>query len=315
MRSIRPMKTDDISPISDEASSNSSLEEAIGTAIHNGSKYIVIDNLKANKKTTEFSSAWLESVLTANKTTVRITGDGQKSLDVSKVSMYATSNGIPMSLDLIRRALYISIRKQAADYEYKLSAQGVGNYMRENRPMIMSAIYTILKEYVERGSKKQQPEEVHRFNRTIPILNSIVQDIFGLPDITKGIKKRSEGKTDVGSIKAKKIIISLIEDNLDNTDLTAIGIFESLERTGNSGILGLPRDLEIYTDEDNENISADAKRLIGQKVSKIVSSILGPKGQGDTKIKVIEDYELTRHYKCNGATARYLVKRKEKEGE
>lgn len=300
--------TDTPAFVTQDDSSVGSIDDKVGGAIIEGQNLIIIDNLKPTRKMKELSSSFLEGILTADTMTFRAAGQKNTTLQVKALCLYLTTNGMSLSRDLAERALYISIRKQLDDYIFKKYPKGHKNWLIDNRPKIMSAIYTILKEYVRLGKPSKDPIERHRFLTTVPILNYIVTEIFGLPEITKGIKMRMSQKSDADIEIARKICFAIAKSRKLDMDLNNLDIFEILAETGDEYILGLDQNLELYADDNNLNMTNDAKLKIGQVVSKIFTRLLGkPNAKKDSSKCQVEEFIIERSYDSKSKSPRYKV--------
>jgi len=296
--------------VTQDDSSIGSIDEKIGVTIMDGHNHVILDNLKPTRKMQEFSSPFVEGMLTTNNMQFRSAGMQRTTLDVSNAVLYVTTNGMPLSRDLAERSLYISIRKQPSDYVHKFYEGGLEKYIIENRPKIMSAIYTILKEYVDQGSPTKKPAEGHRFLYSIPILNYIVTEIMGMDDITLGLKKKNSQKSDTSVDIARSICFAVEQSNYLGKPLNNLDIFEILDEANATEVLDLDYNLEIWADEACTNLTADAKRAIGMKISRVMSrpSLLGKKDdkKGSNSCQV-EEFTLTRSYTSGTQQPNYTI--------
>jgi len=285
--------------VTQDDSSIGSIDEKIGCTIMDGHNHVILDNLKPTRKMKEFSSPFVEGMLTTNNMQFRSAGMQRTTLDVSKAVLYVTTNGMPLSRDLAERSLYVSIRKQPSDYKHKFYEGGLEKYLIENRPEIMSAIYTILKEYVDRGSPTKKPLEGHRFLYSIPILNYIMTEIMGMEDITVGLNQKNSQKSDTAVDVARAICFAVEQSSMLGTPVNNLDIFEVLDQNSATEVLDLDFNLEVWADEACTVITADAKRAIGMKISRVMSrpSLLGKSDKKRTVTSCqVEEFTLTRTY-------------------
>jgi len=238
----------------------------------------------------------------------------RQTLDVSKVVVYVTTNGMPLSKDVAERALFVSIRNQTKDYVFRRYDGGLEKYLVERRPLIMSAIYTILKEYVDRGSPTRKPEEGHRFLYSIPILNYVAVDIMGMEDITLGLRKKVSQKADASVDVARAICFAVEQSNMLGEPLNNLDIFEMLDESNSTDVLELKYDLEIWGDESCTQIRDEAKKAIGMKISRVMSrpSLLGKTtAKREPSSCQVEEFTLTRSYDGANRQAHYTVTKEE----
>ena len=298
--------------VTQDDASIGSIDEKIASSIKEGKNHIVIDNLKPTRKMKELSSSFIEAMMTANSISFRCAGERMTELDLRWAMMYVTTNGMPLSKDTAERSLYISLRKQDNDYTYKQYEKGLKNYLIGKRPEIMSAIFTILKEYVEQGKPMRKPEEKHRFLYSVPAVNYIITDIFDMPDITTGIRLRNEQKSGQGVDVVRAVCFLADKEGLLGQELTHLDMYELLSQNHQDSLLGLPYDEDIYSDEAGENIRIEAKKKIGTKFGTIFSkpNLFGRKNSGRNTCKV-EEFRLTRGYDASSKSPHYTINKEE----
>ena len=307
--------TDNPAKVTQDDSSIGSIDDKLGFCVMSGSNLIILDNLKPTRKMKELSSPFIESLTTSNQIQYRAPGQQNATLNTESTCLYVTTNGMSMSKDLAQRSLYISIRKKPDAFNFKHYNGGPARWVCDNRPMIMSAIYTILKEYVSHGKPSTPLENKHRFRYSTPVLNYIVTEIFGLTDISSGMDKTMFSKSDPGIDIARSICFAFAKaDKLEcEVGLGNIDIFEMLQDQGLENILGLPYDMEIYSDEDNIKFSPEAKRAIGQKISAVMSKnqLLGrPNAKKEDTSCSLEEFIITRVFCPSNRQAKYIVRKK-----
>ncbi len=299
--------TDSPALVTQDGTSVGSVDDKVGNCIQEGENLIIIDNLKPTSRMKELSSSFLEGLVTTDKIGFRSAGQRHQTLSTEKVCLYLTTNGMPLSKDLSKRSLYISIRKKEAKYSFKEYSGGIIQWLRTNRPRIMSAIYTIIREYISIGKPENKPDEHHRFLRTVPILNFIVKDILELPDITTNTNKRVMQKSNSFQETVRSIMFILAEKEKLNIKLTNLDLFEILEEANQEHLLGLDKNVELYVDE-NFNLSNEGKRHIGIKMSDLFRRVLGPAGNKKEETQcTIEEFTLIRSFDSRGKQARYEV--------
>ena len=302
---------DNAARIAQDDSSVGSIDDKLGFAISTGENIILLDNLKPTRKQPELSSSFIESLITADaKMSHRSPGQANVILETDGVCLYVTTNGMPISKDLAERSFYLSIRKKPLDYSFRRYPRGHNNWIRSNRPKIMSAIYTILREYVLRGKPTKKLDTKHRFVIVTEALNYIVTEIMELPDISGGTNSLS--RINIGpSLEIVRAICFAVDKtgNLGN-DLKNLDIFEILQSENKEDILGLPYSEELYSDEDNTKFTNDAKRSIGQKISRSMSNpnLLGKvNSKKEDSSCTVEEYSITRSFCPQTKSAIYKV--------
>ena len=285
--------------VTQDDSTVGSIDEKIGCAIQTGGNHIIVDNLKPTKGMSEFSSSFIESMMTTDSIRFRAAKESACTLSLKYAILYLTTNGMPLSKDLADRSLYISIRKQDTGYNYRSYPEGFRAYVISQRPRIMSAIYSVMKEYVDRDKPMKQPKERHRFLSTIPIMNYIVTEILGLAELTEGVDVRNNQKSDRAVDLARTCCFILSSAGLLGQPLSNLDIFEALAEADREDILGLDYNLQLYSDDNCEVICKDAKRAIGMKLSKAFSrpSLLGKAGAKKEMTECqVEEFKIQRVY-------------------
>lgn len=295
--------------VTQDDASIGSIDEKIASCIKDGNNHVVLDNLKPTRKMKELSSSFIEAMMTADKISFRCAGERMSELDLRWANLYVTTNGMKLSRDTADRSLYISIRKQDPGYKYRQYENGLKNWLIERRPEIMSAIFTILKEYVEHGKPLAKVKEKHRFLYSVPAVNYIVTEIFGLPDVTSGIGIRNSQKSSKGIEVIRNICFCVDKDGLLGAKLTHLDMFEILAKHSKDDILDLGYNTEIYTDESGEIITSDAKRKIGTKLGILFSNplLLGKQSKTETKECYIEEFTIKRYYEKKSKTPYYEI--------
>ena len=308
--------TDNPALVTQDDSSIGSIDDKVGNAVMEGNNLIIVDNLKPTYRMKELSSSFLEGMLTSESIGFRSAGQRHKTLNVTNVCMYLTTNGMPLSKDLADRSSYVSIRKRDHQYSFRNYEQGHKNWLIENRPKIMSAIFTVLREYVIRGKPEKKPLEGHRFLKTVPIVNYIVTEIFGLPDVTAGNRQRTLQKADQNIDTVRAICFAVVSQKLLGENLSSIDLYEVLAEAGTEHLLNVSSGVEIYKDELGTEMYPDAKRAIGISVSQIFSrpNLLGRAGsKKETKSCKIEEFVVTRSFDSSSKSAQYTITKEGKD--
>jgi hypothetical protein len=289
---------DNYALVTQDDTSIGSIDEKIASAIMAGKNHVLIDNLKPTRKMKELSSSFIEGMMTAQHIQFRCAGEGMKEIDVRWAMLYATSNGMPLSKDIAERSFYISIRKQDFGYQWTEYEGGLENWLKDNRPKIMSAIYTVLKKYVELGAPNSKPDEGHRFLHSVPAVNYIVKDMLGLPDVSESSRDRSATKSGAHEQAARTICFTLKAKDLLGAGMSSLDIYEVLASLSKEDVIGLDYGMEVYQDESESQFTVDARRSIGIKLSKLLScdTLLGNPDRKKEKSCTVEEFIMTRSY-------------------
>lgn len=132
------------------AGSVGGLDESIGQKFIDGRPFILIDNIRGRIK-----SDYLESALTSDgPVSVRVPHRGEVKIDPNPFSFFATSNGMVMTEDLANRCNIIRLEKRRG-YSFTTYPEGdILDHIKANRTRFVSAVFAILKKYVEDGKQR-----------------------------------------------------------------------------------------------------------------------------------------------------------------
>jgi hypothetical protein len=268
------------------------LDEALFTKLAEGDSLIVIDNLKKEGQLKEFSSQNLESMLTTNEVTGRAAFMKASNFDVSKLVVHANTNGIDISKDLSDRSIHIAIRK--SNKPLRKYEGGLENWIIASSPRILSAVYTVLNEYVLRGKPKRVCKESQRFEEASAILNYIVVDILGLEDMSISATQRKEQSSKKNTDISRAICFAVDQQGKLKDRLTAMDIYDCLSASGTEDVLGVYFSHDDFQDDNGTELVADAKK----KVSTVIGRSLS-KGMKDN-ISHIEEFTIEKKRDSRG---------------
>tara|TARA_R110002020_G_scaffold213427_1_gene420275 strand:- start:67284 stop:70355 length:3072 start_codon:yes stop_codon:yes gene_type:complete len=257
------------------------LDEAIFTKLAEGESIIIIDNLKKSKAMKEFSSSTIEGMITSDNITGRAAFSPPSTFDVSKTILHANTNGIEMSSDLVDRSLTVAIRK--TDKVIKKYQGGLDNWIAQSSPKILSAVYTVLAEYVSLGCPKKTCLEPQRFEDVAAILNAICVDILDLPDISINSTRRKKQMADSSNEIARAVCFAAAAEGKLGEGMRTLDIYECLVANNTDNCLGVFLNFDDYQDESGLELTQDAKKKISVKIGKALS-----KSMKDNKIYVEE---------------------------
>ena len=245
------------------------LDEAVFTKLSEGESIIIIDNLKKTKQMKEFSSSNLEAMITSNEITGRAAYVKASSFDVSRTILHANTNGIDISKDLSDRSIQIAIRKH--NDPIKRYEGGLDNWIIASSPKILSAIYTVLNEYVERGKPKLTCKEPQRFEEVAAILNYIVVEILGLEDMSVSSTQRKEQNSNKNTDIARASCFAVDSKGMIGDKLSAMDIYDCMVSNGTEHCLGVFFDFDDYMDDNGTELTADAKKKISVSIGRSLS--------------------------------------------
>ncbi len=131
-------------------------EKKITTWLKEGSPLIVLDNISG-----KIDSPSLARVLTADSWSDRLLGGNTEGRYYNKSTWVATGNNIMLGGDLPRRCYSITLESVSArpwQEKRKFKHDDVIIWTLDNRGMILSAIFTLVKNWIAKGSKSPSEE-------------------------------------------------------------------------------------------------------------------------------------------------------------
>lgn len=151
--------------------------EAISSCLFKGSSILYLDNLRGNVLS---DLSFFESLLTEPNFGGRMLyRDG--SIDVRKLVIMGTSNGVKLSEDLADRTLEIQIRKRPHDYQFHQWLEGdLISHIAVNRSYYLGCIYSIVGWWVSQG-KPGGASTGLRFDRWERAVAGILERFPGTP--------------------------------------------------------------------------------------------------------------------------------------
>ena len=158
-----------------------SLDERIQSQLLKGHPFVCLDNLRGS-----LDSALLESFMTARGAFPLRAFYREGETDSRAHLLFATSNGVQMTDDLINRSLAVQLRKQPAGYQWHHWPDGgvTGDlllHIAANRARYLGAVYSVLRVWLEAGMPTRRTD--HSFRDVVGALNWMVTQVFGLPDL------------------------------------------------------------------------------------------------------------------------------------
>lgn len=126
-----------------------SLDESISQAFLNGRPFVVLDNLRD-----VLNSTILEAAMTAgdDSIAVRVPHLGERSVDISGVTIQATSNEMSTTPDLANRCCITRIRKQPEGYRWHVWPEGgLLEHVGTNQSYYLGCVFSVIKAWVDAG--------------------------------------------------------------------------------------------------------------------------------------------------------------------
>ncbi|VGO17670.1 hypothetical protein PDESU_06272 [Pontiella desulfatans] len=168
---------EDLAVIAQKGSGIGGAEEALDTALVDGSRMISLDNTRG-----KIDSQRLESLLTSDRYAARPAYSRTTQVDPSRALIMMTSNRAELTPDLLRRSSIVKILKRD-DYVFREFPEGdLVQHVRANYQYYLGAVYYVIKEWDRRG--RPCPKDTrHSFRRWAGVLGYCVKDILGYADM------------------------------------------------------------------------------------------------------------------------------------
>ncbi len=270
------------------------IEEAVITKLGEGESIIIIDNLKKSPKMSEFGSPTLEAMITADSLTGRAAFMKAAEYDVSRVIMHSNTNGIEMTKDMSDRSMQIAIRKH--NDPIKKYNGGLDNWIRASSPRILSAVYTVINEYVLQGKPKLVCKESQRFEDVAAILNYIIVKIMGLDDISIASTQRKDQSASDSSDVLRAICFAVDAQGKLETKLNSMDIYDCLVDHGTDNVLGVYFKHDDYIDDSGMMLTQDAKKKVSIIIGRALSRPM-KKGKAHVEEYTVEKKRGNKGYK------------------
>lgn len=174
-----------ISPVTQHSGKGTgSFTESLDTALVSGAPFVLLDNVREN-----FDSVRLEMMLTFNGL-VSCRPSYSPGVEINpfrRIFLLTANKGANTSEDLMNRSSVINILKREEGYKYQVfdGKYTVVQYIEHHRAEILSAIYTILQDWIQTGMQKKECP-FHDFCEWAEMLTFITDKYFGLPSPTEG---------------------------------------------------------------------------------------------------------------------------------
>lgn len=262
-----------------------SLEESLSERLVEGRNFISIDNLTALKKNGVFNSDKLCSLMTEDTFSARVPHKGGIVIDPRLHTIFITTNGCLLSIDLMNRSCPIAIKKRH-HFKYKEYPEGsVLDHVRQNSSMFQGAIFTIIQEWVRDG-KPRTSTTAHEssFTPWAQSLDWIVQNIMGQAPLLGGYEQVRHRITSPYMQNLRDIALTVIKTR-ENEWLTVSDI---LEQVGPTGIKLPGTDAECDYETMTEGAIDNAKRQLGLSFKRAFDN------DGHDDVLILDGVRITR---------------------
>jgi hypothetical protein len=225
-----------------------STDENFSAALLSGCPFVLFDNFRGKLNLTS-----LESFLTADG---KFDCRAMRKVGAVKPENYflgLTSNGAEMTTDLANRSCIVRIRKRPDGYEFRdYGDVEFVDYVKTNHGIFLSAVYSILKHWIEEGRPKTD-ESRHSFRPWARSMDWVVRNFFGLPPLLDGHENALERTANPHLTFLRQLVIKVAErEGFETRRYRASDLAEVCAEKELS-IPGLARNQE--TDQDARNMA------------------------------------------------------------
>lgn len=182
------------------------LRKAIDAEVLRASRYIVFDNVKGH-----IQSQIIEAFMTSSNWTGRVLGKTQMFEAENTATLFFTGNDCTVSPDMANRCLIVDLYVDEADVQARTISQPINDSWlmeRENRFKILSALWAIVRHWVDAGCQKPSGRVRVGFDEWCDVIAGMVEfagfgDCLALPAIEK------DPNTETGDVRALvKILVT-----------------------------------------------------------------------------------------------------------
>ncbi|TXS96032.1 hypothetical protein FV139_00555 [Parahaliea maris] len=228
-----------------------SFEERLGDAIFRAAEFYVIDNVRGH-----IASQSLESAITEGELQVRMAFKPLRTVDISMLSGFMTSNGMSATPDLVNRMCMSTLEKQPSDYTFHAWPEGsLRNHVTQNQHHYLSCVYSVIREWWARGAPRLPVSTYdHDMTRWGGAIEYMVQELFGLHSALKGHGKTKETVRDASQSWLRQVFNALKQEGQLCRVVRASEILEVCEAYS----------LDVTTKQDADDVAK--VRTIGRKI-------------------------------------------------
>lgn len=164
------------------------LRKAIDAEVLRASRYIVFDNVKGH-----IQSQIIEAFMTSSNWTGRVLGKTQMFEAENTATLFFTGNDCTVSPDMANRCLIVDLYVDEADVQARTISQPINDswlMQRENRFKILSALWSIVRYYVDAGCPRPSGRVRVGFEEWCNVIAGMVEfagfgDCLAEPEIEK----------------------------------------------------------------------------------------------------------------------------------
>lgn len=205
--------------------------ESISRTLFGGSSIVYLDNVRGHVLS---DLPFLESLLTEPFFDGRmIYRHGQ--IDVTRVTLMATSNGMVLSEDLADRAVETRIQKQPSTHTFFQWPGGdLPSHVERNQAFYLACIHTVLRAWVDAGRPLAPAVSGIRFKEWEAVLDGILamrphDPLVMFPDGERGRRRMADRLSFPEFDRVQALCTDLVKRGLDGQWLTARQIAELLD--------------------------------------------------------------------------------------
>jgi hypothetical protein len=138
--------------------------------LNSGISHIFYDNIKGNLSDPAFATA-----ITTGKMRGRIIGTGKMETVSTRVIWVATSNNAQLDRDAVSRCILIKLDTNVENPEGREFRRNPLQFIAANRPLVISAILTLVRAWQEQGCPSKAGKNLTRFGRWEKVIGGILE--------------------------------------------------------------------------------------------------------------------------------------------
>lgn len=257
-----------------------SVERSFDSAVVAGSGFVQLDNLRG-----KIASQKIESALTEDLYQATVAHCPDITINPTRISFSMTTNAASLNRDLANRSAPVRIKKRHKGYEFQRYENDgfILDHIRENQPIFLGAVFRIVREWHNKGCEWDRvAAHQHDFSRWAGVMNHIVKDILGEPDMFEGYADVRKMLHTPSQSWLRDIARAMLDSKDSTEPLQTSAILKELEESGNEKLVPGLRDCETL---DMGNAARKCATLAGRRLSTLFR---------DTDEIIIEGTRITR---------------------
>jgi hypothetical protein len=256
-RMVAAVYNAEVNTIAQRQGGSGSLEESFCRALMAGTSFLSIDNVRR-----KIDSPLIESALTEDYCDCRVPYRQPMQIDMRRVCVMMTTNGVELNRDLANRCSPVRIRKRQPGYTYRKYPEGdLIAHVKANQGLFLGAVFAVVKAWHEAGMPATS-ETRHDFRRWAGVLDWIVQNVFKAAPLCDGLIESKARMTNPHLSWLRELAIAVLRKGMGGRPLRAGSLVDVAEEAG----IELGGDPSTASDPDKA-----ANQMMGRKLGRAFS--------------------------------------------